>query len=511
MIVDERSSFVLCLSYSRGCVKMKKGFDNKLYVKLQSEKIKERIQKFDKLYLEFGGKLFDDYHAARVLPGFELDSKINMLLELKEQAEIIFCINADDIERNKIRADYGITYDMDLLRLIDSMKELGLTVNSVVITLYKGQNGALNFKKKLERRNIKTYIHTPTKGYPTDVDVIVSEEGYGANPYIETEKPLVVVTAPGPCSGKLATCLSQLYHEHKRGIKAGYAKFETFPVWDLPLKHPVNIAYEAATADLKDVNMIDNFHLEKYGILAVNYNRDLQVFPVLKNILNKITGEDIYYSPTDMGVNMIGSCIINNEAVEKAASDEIIRRYYKAMTDYRLGLVDEETPKRIKVLMNELKISDKDRPVIKACLNKAKEKDTHVVALELPSGKIITGKQTELLSPVSSVILNAIKELTKIPDEVYLLAPNVLEPILKLKGNDQIHNYYLNLQEVLIALSICSVTNPIIDKALQNLQKLRHCEAHASYIVTNGDLNILRNLKINLTCEPEFYSNHLYE
>lgn len=509
-----KKSVDLCYTDSvenRGCVQMKKGFDNELYVKLQSEQIKERIQKFDKLYLEFGGKLFDDYHAFRVLPGFELDSKIKMLLELKDQAEIIFCINAGDIERNKIRADYGITYDMDVLRLIDSMIEMGLTVNSVVITLYKGQNGASNFQKKLERRNIKTYIHTPTKGYPTDVDVIVSDEGYGANPYIETTKPLVVVTAPGPCSGKLATCLSQLYHEYKRGVKAGYAKFETFPIWDLPLKHPINMAYEAATADLKDVNMIDNFHLEKYGVQAVNYNRDLQVFPILKTILNKITGEDIYFSPTDMGVNMIGSCIIDDEVVRDASKQEIIRRYYKAMTDYRLGTTDEETPKRIKVLMNELGIDEKDRPVIRTCLDKAKEKETHVVSLELPNGKIITGKQTELLSPVSSVILNAIKELTKIPDEVYLLAPNALEPILKLKAKDQNHNYYLNLQEVLIALSICAVTNPIIDKALKNLNKLRGCEAHASYIVTNGDLNILRNLNINLTCEPEFYSNHLYE
>ena len=332
---------------------MKKGFDNDLYLKVQSERIKERLKKFDnKLYLEFGGKLFDDYHAMRVLPGFESDSKIRMLLELKDICEIVFCINAGDIERNKIRADYGITYDMDVLRLIDQLKSLGLQVNSVVITLYKGQPRAESFKKKLEARGMKAYIHTPTKGYPTDVETIVSEEGYGKNPYIETTKPLVVMTAPGPCSGKLATCLSQLYHEYKRGVQAGYAKFETFPVWNLPLKHPVNIAYEAATADLKDVNMIDYFHLEKYGVRAVNYNRDLEVFPVLKDILFKITGEEIYSSPTDMGVNMIGKCIIDDPVVQEAAKAEIIRRYYQALCDCKTGNGDTETAERIKVLMN---------------------------------------------------------------------------------------------------------------------------------------------------------------
>ena len=490
---------------------MKTGFDNELYLKVQSKKIKERLKKFDnKLYLEFGGKLFDDYHAMRVLPGFEADSKIRMLLELKDICEIVFCINAGDIERNKIRADYGITYDMDVLRLIDQLKSLGLQVNSVVITLYKGQLRAESFKKKLEARGMKAYIHTPTKGYPTDVETIVSEEGYGKNPYIETTRPLVVMTAPGPCSGKLATCLSQLYHEYKRGVQAGYAKFETFPVWDLPLKHPVNIAYEAATADLKDVNMIDYFHLEKYGISSVNYNRDLEVFPVLKDILYKITGEEIYSSPTDMGVNTIGKCIIDDKVVQEAAKAEIIRRYYQALCDCKTGNGDSETAERIKVLMNELDLKESNRKVVDVALKKAEKEKRHVISLELPNGKIITGKQTELLNPASSLLINAMKELTHIPDEIDLLSPSVLEPIQKFKSKTKEHET-LNLQEVIIALSICSVTNPIIAKAFKNLKKLAGCEAHASYIVTNGDKNEFRNLKINLTMEPVFYSNDLYE
>ena len=489
---------------------MKKGFDNDLYLKVQSERIKERLKKFDnKLYLEFGGKLFDDYHAMRVLPGFESDSKIRMLLELKDICELVFCINAGDIERNKIRADYGITYDMDVLRLIDQLKSLGLQVNSVVITLYKGQPRAESFKKKLEARGMKAYIHTPTKGYPTDVETIVSEEGYGKNPYIETTKPLVVMTAPGPCSGKLATCLSQLYHEYKRGVQAGYAKFETFPVWNLPLKHPVNIAYEAATADLKDVNMIDYFHLEKYGIRAVNYNRDLEVFPVLKDILFKITGEEIYSSPTDMGVNMIGKCIIDDPVVQEAAKAEIIRRYYQALCDCKTGNGDTETAERIKVLMNELDLKESNRTVVKAALDKAAKEKRHVISLELPNGKIITGKQTDLLNPASSLLINAMKELTHIPDEIDLLSPSVLEPIQKFKSKTKEHET-LNLQEVIIALSICSVTNPTIAKAFKNLKKLAGCEAHASYIVINGDKNEFRNLKINLTMEPVFYSDDLY-
>ena len=490
---------------------MKKGFNNEKYVEIQSKKIKEKIKKFDKLYLEFGGKLFDDYHASRVLPGFEPDSKIKMLLELKDITEIIICINAKDIERKKIRADYGITYDMEVLRLIDEFQNLGLSVNSVVITLYTGKESSKKFINQLEKRNIKTYVHTPTKGYPTDVDVIVSDEGYGANPYIKTTKKLVVVTAPGPSSGKLATCLSQLYHEYKKGVKAGYAKYETFPVWNLPLKHPVNVAYEAATADLKDVNMIDSFHLEKYGITSVNYNRDLAVFPVLKSILHKITGEDIYYSPTDMGVNMIGSCIDDDEAICAASRQEIIRRYYKALCDYKTGDADEEVYKRIKVLMNELEIDPlKERKVIDVARDKSSNEDLPVIAMELANGKIITGKKTEILSPASSLILNAVKELTKIPDDVDLLSKSVLEPILKLKPLGNHTSNSLNLEEVLIALSICSATNPIVKRALKNLNKLSGLEAHASFMVYNGDLNTLKRLNINLTCDPIFYSNNLF-
>lgn len=485
---------------------MQKGFDNDLYLKIQSEKIRERINKFDsKLYMEFGGKLFDDYHASRVLPGFNANSKIKLLHELKDDLEVIFCINASDIEKSKMRADYGITYDMEVLRLIANLEELGISINSVVITLYTGQPSADVFKEKLERKNIKTYIHTPTKGYPTEVELIVSDEGYGKNDYITTTKKLVVVTAPGPNSGKLATCLSQLYHEYKRGVKAGYAKFETFPVWDLPLKHPVNVAYEAATADLNDINMIDSFHLETYGVSAVNYNRDIATFPILKNILNKITNEDVYNSPTDMGVNMVSKCITDESVIIEACNQEIIRRYYNAKSDAKQGLVDSSVADRIKVLMNELNITKDKRKVVQVALDKANLENKNVVALELPNGKIITGKQTELLSPVSSVIINAIKELTKIPDEVYLLSPSVLEPISKIKQKTLYKkSKYLSLQEVLIALSICSATNPIIEKAINSIDKLNGCEAHASYIITDGELSILKNLKVNLTCESVF-------
>ena len=408
------------------------GFDNKKYVKIQSEKIKERFKLFDKLYLEIGGKLFDDNHAARVLPGFLSDAKINMFKELKKDLEIIFCINANDIEKNKTRGEYGITYDTEVLRLISDSQKLGFSVNSVVITLYKNQISVDKFIKKLNRNGIKTYIHTFTKGYPTDVDTIVSEEGYGANPYIETTKPLILVNAPGPGSGKLATCLSQIYHEHQRGVNAGYAKFETFPVWNLPLKHPVNLAYEAATADLKDVNMIDPFHLQEYGITAVNYNRDIELFPVLKSILNKATGKDIYKSPTDMGVNMVGFCITNDKIVQESAKREIVRRYYHETNNYKLGLSDEDSYKRIKLLMNELSIEEDYLEVVKPALTKSKKENVPVIAMKV-GRKIITGKQTDILSPASSLIINAIKELTKIQDDINLLSPKVLEPMLKLK------------------------------------------------------------------------------
>jgi uncharacterized protein (UPF0371 family) len=481
---------------------MKKGFDNKKYLKVQSAKIRERFKLFDRLYLEIGGKLFDDSHAARVLPGFENDAKINMFKELKDDLEIIYCINAGDIERNKTRAEYGITYDTEILKLINKSTRMGFSVNSVVITLYKNQEIVDKFIKKLNRNGIKTYIHTFTKGYPTDVDTIVSDEGYGANPYIETSKPLVLVNAPGPGSGKLATCLSQIYHEHKRGVNAGYAKFETFPVWDLPLKHPVNIAYEAATADLKDVNLIDPFHLEAYGKTAVNYNRDIEVFPVLKTILHNVIGKDIYNSPTDMGVNVIGSCITDNDVVEEAAKKEIVRRYYQATNDYKLGRTDEDTCQKIKLLMNELNIDSSYLDVIEPALEKSKKENRPVISMKI-GRKIITGKQTDLLTPAGSLILNAIKEITKIPDDMNLLSPNVLEPMLKLKTElDQ--GVRLTLPEVLTALSICSTTNPIIEKALLNLTKLKYCEAHATYIVDNGDKKTLKSLKINLTCEPEY-------
>ena len=482
---------------------MKIGFDNNKYVRIQSEKIKERFKLFDKLYLEVGGKLFDDSHAARILPGFKNDVKISMFKELKKDLEIIFCISAGDIEKKKTRGEYGITYDNEIIKLINRSKKMGFQVNSVVVTLYNNQVSVDKFIKKLNRNGIKTYIHTFTKGYPTDVDTIVSDEGYGANPYIETTKPLVLVNAPGPGSGKLATCLSQIYHENKRGVNAGYAKFETFPVWNLPLKHPVNLAYEAATADLKDVNMIDPFHLEKYGKTAVNYNRDVETFPILKSILNKVSSKDIYNSPTDMGVNMVGFCISDNDVVEEASKKEIVRRYYNEMNNYKMGLCDEDTYKKIKLLMNELKIDENYLDVIApAKEKKEKENGTPVIAMKV-NKKIITGKQTDLMSAAGTVVLNAIKHLSKIPDDIYLLSPSVLEPILKLK-KDMGTGDRLNLNEVLTALSISSVTNPLAAKALSNLTKLKSSEAHATYIVTGSDKQALKDLKINLTCESEF-------
>ena len=481
---------------------MKVGFDNAKYVKIQSEKIKERFKLFDKLYLEVGGKLFDDSHAARILPGFKNDVKISMFKELKDDLEIIFCINAGDIEKNKTRGEYGITYDVEVLKLINNSKKMGFSVNSVVVTLYKNQASVDKFIKKLNRNGIKTYIHTFTKGYPTDVDTIVSEEGYGANPYIETTEKLILVNATGPGSGKLATCLSQIYHENKRGRNAGYAKFETFPVWNLPLKHPVNLAYEAATADLKDVNMIDPFHLEKYGEKAVNYNRDVEAFPILKNILNRISGKDIYFSPTDMGVNMVGFCITDDKVVEEASKREIVRRYYNEMNNYKMGLCDEDTYKKIKLLMNELHIDETYLDVIEPALKKAEEKGVPVIAMKV-GRKIITGKQTDLLTPAGSVVLNAVKYLGKMPDDLYLLSPTVLEPMLKLK-KEMGTGERLTLPEVLTALSICSVTNPMAAEAMSGLTKLKGAEAHATYIVTNGDKRALKDLKINLTCENVF-------
>lgn len=488
---------------------MELGFDNDKYVKIQSENIRKRTELFDKLYLEVGGKLFDDTHASRVLPGFQLDVKIKMFQKLRKDIEIIFCISANDIERNKVRAEYGITYDMEVLRLIGTLQKMDFNINSVVITLYKNQPTVDTFIAKLKRYKIKTYIHRYTKGYPTDIDTIVSEEGYGANPYIKTTKKIILVTAPGPASGKLATSLSQLYHEHKRGVNAGYAKFETMPVWDLPLKHPLNMAYEAATADLKDVTMLDYFHLEEYGVKAVSYNRDLEVFPVLKTILNRIVGRDIYKSPTDMGVNMIGECITNDKVVQEASKKEIVRRYFNEMCNYKLGITEYDTPERIKKLMNELKIDENYLDVVRPALEKSEKVGKHVISLKLPNGKIITGKETELLSPASSLILNTIKELTDIPDSIDLLSPTILKPMLELVPRTRERDKTLSLEEVLIALSISSVTNPSVEKALNSIKELDGCEAHSTYIVSNGDLKMLKSLRINLTCQPLFYSTKL--
>ena len=488
---------------------MIEGFDNEKYVEIQSKKIKERFKMFDKLYLEVGGKLFDDTHAKRVLPGFDLNVKIKMFQELKKDLEIILCINADAISENKRREEYGITYDVEVLRLIDNLRTLGFSINSVVITLYKEQPGVDKFISKLDLNKVKHYIHRPTKGYPTDVDTIVSDEGYGANPYIETTKKLILVNAPGPGSGKLATCLSQLYHEHKRGVNAGYAKYETFPVWNLPLNHPVNVAYEAATADLHDINMIDPFHLEKYNIKAVNYNRDIELFPVLKSILFKITGKDIYFSPTDMGVNMIGSCITNNDVLIDAGKKEIIRRYFNSMKAYKLGLSPIEIPNRIKMLMNQLDIDRNYFDIIKIAEKKSTEKNSHIVSLKLNDGRIITGKETDLLSPISSCVINAIKELSNIPDKIKLLPKNILEPIKKLKSNELHENKKrLELSEVLIALSICSVTNPTVEQALDHLKDLSMTDAYSTYIVPDNELKTLKKLDVNLICEPKYYSEN---
>lgn len=480
------------------------GFDSEKYLKIQGEKILERIKMFDnKLYLEFGGKIFDDYHASRVLPGFKPDNKIKLLQQFKDDLEVIFCINSADIEKSKIRADYGISYELELLRLIEKLQGLDISINSVVVTMYHDGNNISHLEKLLNERNIKMYIHRPTDGYPDNVDLIVSEEGYGKNPYIETTKKLVVVTAPGPNSGKLGTCLSQMYHEHKKGVKAGYAKFETFPVWNLSLLDPVNIAYEAATADLKDVNMIDPFHLEAYGESAVNYNRDISTFPILKNILLKITGKEIYKSPTDMGVNMIKQCITDQEIVKKAATDEIIRRYYNTLCDYKQKICEKDVVERSKSLMDKLGLSLSDRDVARVANETSKEKGVNVVAIKLKNDKIITGKETRILSSTSAAFLNAIKEITGIPDKEYLLSPAVLDGIYKMKKKTSYStSYFLNLSEVLIALSICSVTNPIIEKAINELDKLKGCDAHSSYILEKSELNALKNLGINLTCEP---------
>ena len=483
---------------------MKRCFDAEKFLKVQKRKINARIKMFDKLYLEFGGKLIDDQHAARTLPGYLPDLKIRLLQEFKDKAEVILCINASAIENAKIRADRMISYESEIIRLIEFLREKGIEVSSVVITLYNGQKKADDFAKKLKDYKIKTYFHTFTKGYPTDVDTIVSEEGYGANPYIKTTKPLVIVAAPGPGSGKLATALSQLYHESNRGGQVGYAKFETFPVWSLPLKHPVNIAYEAATADLNDKNMIDNFHLEKYGISAVNYNRDLETFPVLKEILTRITGKTIYNSPTDMGVNVIGECITDDRAIQKAAKDEIVRRYLRAEVDLKKGLVDEKVPSRIKLLMNELEISEKDRPVIEKAEEKRQKSGDKPSACIAVGKKYIVGRKTDYLSPISSTFINAIKTLTRIPDNVDLISPSVLKPILDIKNKtSNFTEKHLKLDDVLIALSISSTTNPTVKKALESIEKLKGAELHSTHMIPDNELVILGNLGINATSGAE--------
>ncbi len=492
---------------------MEIGFDNDLYIKKQTEKILERIRHFDnKLYLEFGGKLFDDYHASRVLPGFDVNGKVKLLQSLKNESEIIFCINAGDIEKNKIRADLGITYDLDVMRLIDNLRGMGLLINSVVITQYIKQYSADVFRQKLERRGVKTYIHKHTKGYPSEIDTIVSDKGYGMNPYIETTRPLVVITAPGPGSGKLATCLSQLYHEHKRNNRAGYAKFETFPVWNLPLKHPVNMAYEAATSDLNDVNMIDPFYLEAYGNIAVNYNRDIDAFPIVRTMLAKITGDEKYYqSPTDMGVNMAGYAITDDDICQNAAKQEVIRRYFFAQCEYKKGTSTVEALQKNMILMKQLGLEPEGRSVVLPARKKEKKEEVPAAAIQMPDGKIITGKTTGLMNAVSSMVLNAIKYLGNIADEIYLISPTVLEPILKLKSNAlREANPTLNLEDVLIALSISAAMNPTADLAMSKLGGLSGCEVHSTCMITQTDETVLKKLQINLTCDAVFPSNDLY-
>ena len=500
------------------------GFDSEKYLEEQSKYILQRIEskECDRLYLEFGGKLVQDKHAMRVLPGFDENAKIKLLAKMKDHAEIIICIYAGDILTNKTRQDFGITYDLEVMRLIDMFRSYGLLVNSVVITRYEDQPAVNTFINKLQRRGIKTYTHHFTKGYPTDVDTIVSEEGYGANEYIEVTKPLVVVNAPGPGSGKLATCLNQLYHEAKRGTKARYAKFETFPIWNLPLKHPVNIAYEAATVDLKDVNMIDNFHLEKYGVAAVNYNRDLEMFPVLKRIIEKITGEESEYnSPTDMGVNRAGFCITDDAVCCEAAKQEIIRRYLLAAVDYKKGLISGDCLNRAKLLMDEVGVSTTDRPIVKPALdykevkraqNPARYENTIVIAMELPNKKIVTGRSSRRMVAGAALILNAIKILCGYEDDHFLISDDVLRTMQHLK-TDILHkkSTSLTVEEALTSLAISASSDPSAALALEKLSYLRGCRAHCTAIISDRDAQIFHDLGIDVTCEPEFSSNSLYQ
>ena len=491
---------------------MKIAFDNEKYLKLQSENILKRVSMFDdKLYIEFGGKLFDDYHASRVLPGFLPDSKLRMLLTLKEKVEVVIAINAHDIQKNKIRSDLGINYQSEVLRLIDAFRASGLFVGSVCITQYQAAPQVEAFKNKLNNLGIKTYLHYEIIGYPHDINKIISEEGFGQNEYIETTRPIVVVTAPGPGSGKMATCLSQLYHENKRGIKAGYAKYETFPIWNIPLKHPVNLAYEAATADLADVNMIDPYHLEAYNIQTVNYNRDVEIFPVLKSMFEAIYGSSPYKSPTDMGVNMAGYAICDDEVAREASKNEIIRRYLNSLVDYRNGKIKTDAIDKISLLMRQLEISVKDRKCVQVALDKKEKTNTVSMGLELADGRLVDAKTSDLLSAPAALILNALKALANIDDDKLIISRKIIEPISKMKiqnlGN---HNPRLHADEILIALAISATTDPLAKKAMDKLPELAHCQAHSTVILPEIDSSIFKKLKIDLTSEAEFYAHKLY-
>jgi len=498
------------------------GFDNEQYLKEQKKEITERIKRFDnKLYLEFGGKLMFDFHASRVLPGYDPNVKMRLIQELKDEADILLCIYAGDIERKKIRADFGITYDADALKLIDDLRNWDLHVRAVVITRFDNQPAATLFKNKLERRNIEVFTHRFTKGYPTDVESIVSDEGYGANEYVDTDKPLVIVTGPGPGSGKLATCLSQLYHEYRRGVKAGYAKFETFPIWNLPLKHPINVAYEAATADIRDFNLIDPFHMDAYGKTAVNYNRDVEVFPIVKRILGKITGTDSFYeSPTDMGVNRAGFAIVEDDVAQEAAKQEIIRRSFRYRCEYAMGLADKETVQRVELLMNFFGIQPKDRVVVGPSWEAAQRAEEQNkgnkgifcgAAIELSEGTIITGNNSTLMHAASSLVLHAVKHLAGVPDKIKLLPNFITDSVRNLKTNIlKERSVSLDLEETLIALSIGAATNPAAQLAIEKLTELRNCEAHMTHIPTPGDEAGLRRLGINLTSEPNFSTKDLF-
>lgn len=492
---------------------MKIGFDNEKYIRMQSQKILERISHFgDKLYLEFGGKLFDDYHASRVIPGFQPDTKINMLLELRDSAEIIFAIHSGDIEHSKIRSDIDIAYDREVLRLIDAFSKRGLLVSGVVITRYRdGQPAVDAFAERLRRLGVRVYRHYPIDGYPKNPKFIVSDEGFGRNEFVETTRPLVIVTAPGPGSGKLAVCLSQIYQEFRRGVRAGYAKFETFPVWNLPLTHPVNLAYEAATIDLDDMNMIDPFHLQAYGVTTVNYNRDVESFPVLNTMFTHIYGESPYKSPTDMGVNMIGNCITDNDVVSAAANQEIIRRYYQAACAFKRGRVDKDQVYKAEFIMSRAGLTVGDRPVVAAALKRAEETGAPAMAIELPDGRMITGKTGEFLGPAAGALLNALKALAGIASDMDLISPVVLRPIRELKtkhfGSE---NPLLHSDELLYALSICAATNPTAALAMEQLPKLRGCEAHSSVILTLADRSVYRKLGLNCTNDPSLSGNRFY-